>query len=98
MKWNHRIMRHTVRNAEDKVAGYDYAIHDVMYDGKKLSWTSDPVTVSGANRDEVRKTLKLMLEALKKPILDVENGKEVDDRAKIPKTAISTTILSGGKG
>ena len=77
MSWTYRVMR--------KVEGkgithyYSFGIHEVYSSPK--GWTEDPVALVGESVEELRETLKHMLAALDKPVLDCKTGKAVG-RAK----------------
>lgn len=67
MTWDHRVMRR-----ED---GF-LEIHEVYYEGEKVSWTENATYPCGETLEEVRLDLERMLRCLEKPILDYETGKE----------------------
>lgn len=69
MTWNYRVI----------MDGIGLSIHEVYYhkDGS-ISMTVDPVTPWGLDKKELKKSLRRMVKALDKPILD-EDGKEIGD-------------------
>ena len=65
--WNYRV----IRQEEDGAS--TFAIHEVYYEGKKVvMWTESPVAPSGNTRSELLSDLRMMLAALKKPVLDLD--------------------------
>lgn len=79
MGWNYRIMKHThktpahMREKAPELPEYEdyYAIHEVYYD--PIGWTKEPVDVAADNVDDLKDSLKKMLEAFDKPVLEYEN-------------------------
>lgn len=71
MSWNYRVMKHT-----DEKFGEDYfQIHEVYYDetGKHHSYTEGAVTVGADDLAGVGNVLKMMAEALTKPVLTTKD-------------------------
>ncbi|WP_285644998.1 hypothetical protein [Pseudomonas sp. NBRC 100443] len=73
--WNYRVlMRH------DTIEGEIYEIHEVYYDenGDISMWTEHPAELSEGSVEDLRDTLKHMLDALRKPPLRevLQDGKE----------------------
>lgn len=68
MSWNYRVFRQE-RPGEELV----YDIREAYYDSKDnvTAWTGDAVGVSGETTEELREALKLMLESLDKPVVDI---------------------------
>jgi hypothetical protein len=62
--WNYRVIR------DGDYGGLE--IHEVYYDvaGAIVLWSKSPLTPFGLEAEELREDIKLMLEALDKPILD----------------------------
>lgn len=84
MGWNHRLMRH-----RDKLPNGDIdevlVFHEVYYkDGTDEvdGWTENGITIVGETVDDIRWNLDKMIEALNKPILDYETGKEINNNFK----------------
>lgn len=75
MGWNYRVMRHS--GAQGQVW---LAIHECYYDdqGEVISWTEDPVMLSGESVEEMRNDLIRMEQALDYPVIEVkhEPGKD----------------------
>lgn len=69
MSWNIRIMRHTK-------PGEWYALHEVYYDddGRVISWTQEPLDISGESVEEIYHYIKLIGDSLSKypEVLDFE--------------------------
>lgn len=67
MSWNYRVLR------IDHAEGFSsYEIREIYYDdetGKIVGWSKDEMAPIGEDVDELKRDIKLMLEALKKPIL-----------------------------
>ena len=80
MSWNYRVLRYETVNDEPF-----YGIHEVYYDGTTPSGhTVKEARVGGESLDEIRDILKMMGEALNKPILDFkpESGyREVENES-----------------
>lgn len=78
MVWNHRVMRHAPRSADDAEW---FGLHEVHYtdgpDSPPIGHTERPVPVVGASVEELRQTLRRMLAALDQPVLDA-----ADDQAR----------------
>ena len=70
MTWNHRILKHT-----EKCGTVWYAIHEVYYSkkGKPKMCTTNPITIIGDNKKEIKWVLKHMIKDCKKPILNFED-------------------------
>lgn len=76
MTWNYRVMQH---DHETPIIGDDgkpvietsFDIHEVYYstDGNPVSYTSDPIAVSGESIDGLGWVLDRMREAVAKPVL-----------------------------
>lgn len=93
MSWEYRVMRQTHKWTVAKVekSKYVYQIHEVYYhldENNKIetSWTVNPIEAYSCPEPEdkdklegMRWQLEKMLEALDKPILDYETGKELDN-------------------
>ena len=73
--WNYRVMRHA-----ERLPPY-YALHEVYYaaDGRAVTWSESPMEVFGESVADVAEDLRLMLLALKRPVLDFETGLEVEN-------------------
>jgi hypothetical protein len=65
MTWNYRIIHH------DKDKHPYFAVHEVFYDddGKIMSWTTDPINITGENKPDLIKTLRQMLGDVESEIL-----------------------------
>lgn len=74
MGWNYRVLRR-----EYKDEPY-YAIHEVYYkkNGSIRMWSVNAMDPGGSTPEELADVLRMMQEALKKPILQevTKNGKE----------------------
>lgn len=71
--WNYRVMR-----INNKHKNEEYGIFEVYYkNGKPDGWTEEAVRIYTDNFDEIKETLQYMQEALEKPILDYQTGKEI---------------------
>ena len=72
--WNYRVMRTVV---DDEVM---YGIHEVYYNEKDQpeSWTQDPVSPLVDSEEELKDVLRLMSEALDKPVLDKKGTNIID--------------------
>ena len=83
MTWNHRLMRRKYTHPVTQETETTLAIHEVYYrddtvddtciSSEDVGYTEEPVAVMGETIDEVRQTLRLMLDALDKPIIDYED-------------------------
>lgn len=72
MTWNYRVISHVWDDGS-----VSYGIHEVYYDGKNPhSWTASPITGYYEDREELKQSLFLMLDAFYKPVLDEEALKE----------------------
>lgn len=62
-------MRHTMKIGKEKII--TYGLHEVYYNGKKLSWTEEAVTGHWENKEQLINSLGMMLKDAKKrrPIL-----------------------------
>lgn len=73
MSWNHRVVRHK----EPKMGDEYLAIHEVYCmddDGKVSCMTEEPVKLIADDLEGLEWSLKMMLKATMKPILDAENA------------------------
>lgn len=89
--WNHRVMRRTVKTV---VNGQDFgdetfdAVYEVYYndDGSIEGWTQDPTSpladVPGDNGSSIEDDIARFLVACKRPTLDWETGKEIDNESR----------------
>ena len=67
MKWNYRII------SEKAPYGVFYQIYEVYYDdGKIIGMTESPCKPYGDDVEELRSNLEQMLQALDRPILQME--------------------------
>ena len=68
--WNHRVIRRKFPNGEVL-----YAIHEVYYgfDGKPRSCTENPIRIQEESVSDLKKTMKRIRRALKKPVLKYED-------------------------
>ncbi len=70
MTWNYRVI------AEKDPHGYCYYVTTVYYlKGKIKTWADSPAYPVGDSLSELRRDMKLMKKAFKKPILTVVDGK-----------------------
>lgn len=95
--WNHRVMRRNFDNGDS-----EYGIHEVYYNakGKVEAWTENPVPLVGMSIKDLKQTLEWMAVALKKPLLDYENGKEITQqrtRSQTKKTKKTSSPNKIGK-
>jgi hypothetical protein len=75
--WNHRVVK--FKNDE----GDWYAICEVYYeDGKVYAHTSEGVGVSGESIEELRETLRRMLDCLDKEVLDEITEEQFFNKAR----------------
>ena len=65
MTWNYRVLAH------QKEEGVYFIIHAVFVNknGNPYEYTANPTTVSGDNVKQIRRKLKQMKKATKKPVL-----------------------------
>jgi hypothetical protein len=58
---------------------FSYGIHEVYFyeSGKIDSWTRDEIAPYGETLEELTEDFKFQKEALHRPVLDYETGKEV---------------------
>jgi hypothetical protein len=80
MTWNYRVMRHESRNEVTGKIDVWFALHEVFYENKNVndlkvttadvSYTTEPIDVVGDSVEDLRETLRHMLAALDKPVLD----------------------------
>lgn len=66
MSWNYRVMKHTSDDASW------YGLHEVFYDGDKVSYTANPAFVSDS-LEELKDVYEMIGESFKKPILDFKD-------------------------
>lgn len=66
MTWNYRIIRHHTKHDDY------YAVHEAYYENDKIwATTENPIAPKGDNKDDVIKTLRMMLnDVTKAPVLD----------------------------
>lgn len=84
MTWNYRVMRRAVfthrKKHEPSAVHVDilYAIHEVYHDerGKVNGWTTEACHPHGETLTELRSDMRYMAQALKRPVLDYNTGKE----------------------
>lgn len=78
MTWNYRVIKRLADNVGE-VSAY-YRIHEVYYDekGRPTSWTENCIEPIGDSPKELEEDLRLMLKALREPVLVEENGKLVE--------------------
>lgn len=84
--WNHRVMRHKHTFPESGETEVTLAIHEVYYKDQTVDdcqvsaddvgFTENAVTVTGESIEELRSTLRLMLNALDKPVLEYKQHTE----------------------
>jgi hypothetical protein len=68
MQWNYRIIRFV-----DSYKRESYRIHEVYYQGDKISTVSEvPITPSGEDVSELKEDIRRMQEAFDKPILNYD--------------------------
>jgi len=80
--WNYRLMRHVHQHPDVDEEEVILKIHEVYYRDRdvddtrvsrdEISYTANPVSVTGETVEEVRAALHRMLEALDKPVIDYE--------------------------
>jgi len=68
MSWNHRVIRH-VNDGE-----VWFAIHEAYYNKQGGIWsiTTEPIAPVGESRAELKRTIELMLDAVKNPVLEYD--------------------------
>jgi hypothetical protein len=71
VSWQYRVMRSV--GGRGTTHYYTYGIHEV-YTGPK-GWTEASVGPHGDTLYELKRDLEMMLEALKKPVLDAKTGR-----------------------
>lgn len=72
MSWEYRVGR------RDTGAETHYAVYEVYYDDNEITcWTAAPVYAFGDSALEVQADLAKMLEATKKPVIDINTLEEV---------------------
>lgn len=65
-KWNYRALKRTYDSGE-----VEFFIHEVYYEKEKIvAISTNPISIGGYTIGEIKKTLKLMSEALKKEVLN----------------------------
>lgn len=66
MSWHYQLMRHKVQHPCEGDGEHYYAMHEYyeMEDGP--AWTENPVQVTGANMEDLKKSLLLMLQDIEK--------------------------------
>ena len=73
MTWNHRV----VKKSTDTGDGLDeiYEIHEIYYDddGEILCYSENPTVPMGLDLSDLEGDLKLRLEALDKPVLEMKD-------------------------
>lgn len=80
MSWNYRVMRHRMEiNGGEE---FFFEIHEVYYDDKddpdNRMWSTESIAPSAENLDELTDVIIKMQDALQKPVLDYETGKEIE--------------------
>ena len=75
--WNYRVMRRKYANDY-----YTYGIYEVYYDNrdKPDGWTQDAVAPFGDSLKELKNDFRFYKQALAKPTLDYETGKEIKEK------------------
>ena len=70
MSWNHRVIRRKYPGG-----GVLWGIHEVYYDddGKPRSCTENPIRIQEYSVSDLKKTMKRIRRALKKPALKYED-------------------------
>jgi hypothetical protein len=64
MTWNHRLIKHDLKKPTY------LAVHEVYYDGYKISsWTTDPIDLTGNNKAEIKRLLSQITIDVDTPIL-----------------------------
>lgn len=79
--WNYRLMLH-----KDKFLGNWYSVHSVYYNqkGRATSWSETAVVCQGyPDLREVKVDFCYLTEALEKPVLDFDTGKEIKPNAVV---------------
>jgi len=78
MTWNYRVISRAYPGPGDHETIREYAIHEVYYDdGKIIGMTERPSEPYGQDEQELKDSIKWMLEAFEKPTLreeDLENA------------------------
>lgn len=80
MTWNYRIIKRDLRRPSY------FAVHEVFYNdkGKITNWTSDAIDLTGKNPRDITKTVHMILEDIKTPVLvETELLKITKNRSKI---------------
>lgn len=87
MSWNYRVMRR--RGRHPKFGKWEtYGIHEVY--AEPGGWTIEPRQMVSDDVEGLKWSLRRMLEALEKPILDYDTGRPVR-AAKSARTPIRNT-------
>lgn len=78
MSWNYRIIKHT--SGKFGIVEDYYEIHEVYYhkSGDIHVWSKDSIDAHGADIEELKQDLYMMLEAFNKPILTIEDNKLIE--------------------
>lgn len=79
MTWEYRVVKHICE--EDSFVWF--AIYEVYHNGEnELSWTVDNKAPCGDSLDELKTDLKMMLQALDKPVLEKKGDTLVEVKLK----------------
>jgi hypothetical protein len=81
MTWRYVPIRKTKRIGRKTYHWYD--IHEMFQDGKKISWTTEPVYVGCEELSEVRWALAMMLaDSYRVPVMEIKGNKLVERKSK----------------
>lgn len=83
--WNYRVMRRIYPEREIGKSGVkiegeeEFAFYEVYYDDddKPDGWSKDPQPMTALDVDGIRWTVEKLKEAMEKPVLDYDTGKEI---------------------
>lgn len=66
MTWTYRVVKHTL--GDDRFVYFD--IREVYRNGNALSWTKESKPPVGDSPEELKADLNMMLQALRRPVLE----------------------------
>lgn len=75
--WNYRIVKKVTKHNDPSLGASEdtwFGIHEVYYDaeGHPEVCSEEPIEPFGESVEEVRESLKMMMKALDKPVLDYD--------------------------
>lgn len=81
MTWNYRVCKTFIGDEVDGGSEVSYGIHEIYYaeDGAIRFWTESAVAPSGETLHELKIDMLHMVEALAKPVINLERAEPSED-------------------